>query len=356
MGITEGVTDRKAIRLGPLALRILARRRRWLRWLAVAFACLTAISALSHAHRRAIRPAEMPTVIVRHVIPAGRPIGSDDVELGVRAGSPGPGPFGRLEDAVGLVAVRGLRAGDWVTPEVAVSPLRYYGVAARVPRGMRAINLVVPSAEIFGGELAPMSRVDLLAAFEVDQDRAATTLLTSGIILRVRGRETVPPGGGRLGVGVEAARPGTVVEVAVAVPETWEREVALAQAFGHISLAVHPLASEGPHPDASGAVTLRRYLSLPPASAATMLPPPRGWPEPPGGATPSGARPQGGRTGYPYAAAPPRRSGQPAGVGPTPRWTVEVIEGAERSVEQVPRADSPEESESPPPASPARTR
>jgi len=327
-----GITDSRAVRLGPTALRILARRRRWLRWLAVALACLTALSALSHVHRRAaLRPAEVPVVLARRAVPAGRPIGMDDIGVGARALSPGPVPFGRVEDAVGLVAVRRLRTGDPVTPAVVMSPVRYYGVAARVPRGMRAVNLVVPSAEIFGGELAPMSRVDLLAAFEVGQDRGAAVVLTSGIVLRIHGRENVSPTGGRFGAAVDASRPATVVEVAVAVPEIREREVALAQAFGHLSLAVHPLAPEEPHPDMSGPVNLRRYLSLPPVSAAAAPAAP-GWP-----GLPPGAQPAPGRARYPSGPPLSRRSPLPQDAGEAPRWAVEVIEGGARSVEQVPR-------------------
>ncbi len=340
-------TERQAIRLGPMALRLLARRRRWLRWLAVALAGLTAASAISHAHRRgAVRPAEMPTVIVRHALPAGRPIGWSDVALETRQ-APGATSIVRVEDAVGRVPVRPLRAGEAVMPDVAVSPLRYYGVAARVPRGMRAVNLVVPSAETFGGELAPMSRVDLLAAFELGSERAAATLLTTGIVLRVlRGREAVPPAGGRLGAGLttELGRPGTVVEVAVAVPEAREREVALAQAFGRISIAVHPLAETPPRPDAPGVVDLRRYLGIPPTAPVPVPPPlPRGWPAAsPGRMTPLGAAGRSGRVGD--------------DAGQTPRWAVEVIEGAERSVEQVPRAGGSGGVDNSPPVPPARMR
>lgn len=331
--------DRKAMRLGPIAMRVLGRRRQWIRWLAVALAGVTAASAFSHSwHTGTARPAQVPVVIVRHAMRAGQPIRPADVEVVSRNARPGQPPFSRAEDAVGHVAVRGLRVGEDVTPDNAVPLLRYYGVAARVPYGMRAINLVVPSAATFGGELAPLSRVDLLGAFELGQERAAATLLTSGIVLRVvPSREALPPSGGRLETASpgETGRQGPPVEVEVAVPEGREREIALAQAFGRIFLAVHSLAAEAPHPEASGVVNLRRYLNLPPASSiAAPFSVSQGWP-----AAPSPGAGPAGHNGYPYPPARPYGAvaAPPDSVARTPLWTVEVIEGAARSIQRVPR-------------------
>ncbi len=331
----------KVIRLGPIALRILSRRRRWIRWLALALAGLTVFTAIAHVrHRGAVRPPEMPAVVIRHALRAGQPIRLVDVALESREESTaGPAPFRRIEDVLGRVAARRLGVHDPVTPENAVPPVRYYGVAARVPRSMRAVNLVVPSAAAFGGELAPLSRVDLLGAFELGQERAAATVLTSGIVLRVAtGRDA--PGGhdalGRDGQSLPGGRPGSLpgglVEVVVAVPEAREREVALAQAFGRVFLAVHSLSGEPASPGVSAAINLRTYLNLPPATSTPMAPS-QAWPLTLPVGTPSGVAAPGGRGGG-------RVTVRPDAVPSRPSWIVEVITGTgERSAEQVPLWD-----------------
>ena len=326
----------RAIRLGPTALRILGRRRRWLRWLAIALAGLTVLSAVSLVHHRGTGHPAAPAVVIRRAVRAGGPIGRADVGLAFRDSTTSTAPFGRIEDVIGRVAVRGLRPGESVTSENAVSPVRYYGVAARVPRGMRAVSLDVPTAAAFGGELAPLSRVDVLGAFEVGQDRAAATLLTSGIVLRVGpGRDTAPPA---------ATRQSGVVEVVVAVPADREREVALAQAFGRVFLAVHTLSAEPAPADTPAAISLRRYLNLPLTSPPPILPPPPGWAPPPaGGPGAAGSAAWSRGPASMHSAAAPARS-QPS--SPAPLWPVEVITGTgERSVEQVPRVDDRREPE-----------
>ncbi len=311
--------DREALPPGPMALRLLARRRRWLRRAAVALACLTAASALSQAgHRHASRPAGAAAVVARRALLPGQLIRPADLVVTAMERPPaGPVPLSSAEDAAGRIAVRGLQAGEAVTPLNAVPPLQYYGVSARIPPGMRAMNLVVPRSATFGGELAPLSRVDLLGAFEVGQERAAATLLTTGIILRVA------PGGA-----LDATRQAAFAEITVAVPPAREPEVALAQAFGRLFVAVHSVAAGASHAGAPGVVNLRRYLDLPPASPPPVLalpPAPPAWH--PGPGTPPA--PGGG-------AIPARPPARPR-AGAPPAWTVEVIRGAERSRTEVPR-------------------
>lgn len=252
---------------------------------------------------------------------------------------------------MGRVAGRTLRPEEPVTSENAVSPVRYYGVAARVPRGMRAVNLVVPAASTFGGELAPQSLVDVLVAFEVGEERVAATLLTSGIVLRVgSGRDAPPPPAGRLAAlpETQAGRPGSLVEVVVAVPEARGREVALAQAFGHIFLAVHALSAEAVASGPPTVVNLRNYLNLPSTPRAAMVPPLPGWRPPAAGMSQStigSGGVSGGSGGLSGGPQSPARSPGPATprsehVSQGPVWSVEVITGAgDRSVEQVPRED-----------------
>jgi Flp pilus assembly protein CpaB len=341
--VAGSVGDRKSIRPGPTTLRLLARRRRWLRWLAIALACLTAASAVVQLHDRPVpHGAGVVIVIARRTLRRGRSIRSSDLGTAVREGpAAGAAPFARPEDAVGRVAIRDLAAGEAVTPANTLSLLRYYGIAARVPRGMRAVDLVVPSAATFGGELAPGSRVDLVGAFNLGQDRIAASLLSTGIVLRAAwGRAAPSTPSARLGgVGGGAGEQQTsLVEVEVAVPASREREVALAQAFGRIFVAVHSLVAAASQAELSGSLDLRRYLGLPSVEApATALPQvPRVWPTGPF-MTP--------KTGNPARVAPTsvhnRKTSLPPVGGPrrAPMWTVEVIQGTQRSLTQVPRLD-----------------
>lgn len=323
----------KALPLGPIALRLLARRRRWIRWAAVALACLTAASALSQAgHRHASRPAGAAAVVARRALLPGQLIRPADLHVTAMERPPaGPAPLSSVEDAAGRVAVRGLRAGEAVTPLNAVPPLQYYGVSVRIPPGMRAMNLVVPRSATFGGELAPLSRVDLLGAFEVGQERAAATLLTTGIILRVAPGSGTPGGAGgqpAAGGALDPARQAAFAELVVAVPPAREPEVALAQAFGRLFVAVHSAAAGASHAGVPGAVNLRRYLDLPAAASPPVLalpPAPPAWHPGPGAL----AAPGGG-------AGPARPPIRPRADAP-PAWTVEVIRGGERSRTEVPR-------------------
>lgn len=324
---------------------------RWLRWTAVLLGVLAVLSALLQLlHREPARPALVPAVVTRHALRPGEVLRAADVEIVAReAGSlrgAGPAeimPFVRAEDAVGHVALRPLRRGEAVTPENAVPVLQYYGVSVRVPAGMRAVNLVVPSAATFGGELAPRTRVDLLGAFAVGRDRAAAVLLSPGIVLRILADRTPRPGGtARLnGPGVEETSSSAIpsVQIEIAIPEDREREVALAQAFGRIFLAVHPAGTGVPHPAPSAVLQLERYLEFPPEARSLLAPLPPIQPVLPGlpaGSAGAGARRRGENPSPP--AAP--HTGAPTSGGPSgpTLWPVEVIGGSERSVEIVPRA------------------
>ncbi len=323
-------------------------RRRWVWWAAFLLAGLVVLSGLSQLrHRGTAHSTAVPLVVARHPLRPGEMLRETDVEVvtgdaasAVRETGPAKGArFARAEDAVGRIALRGLRRGEVVTPGNAVPLLHYYGVSARVPPGMRAVNLVVPSAATFGGELTPQSRVDLLGAFAVGQDRAVATLLGSGIVLRVladRGNQST--GLARptaVNVPESAGQEGTRVEVEVAVPEVREREVILAQAFGRIFLTVHPAAAEAPHPAASGPLHLRRYLELPPEPRFSLPPVQTRLPQLPAASPAAGVRAE---SPYPPSAPQTGRSGVGKDVPGAALWTVEVIGGSGRSIETVPRA------------------
>ena len=294
----ERMSSSAVMRLGPLARRVLARRRRWLRWAAVGLAVLTLLTAAAQILHR----------------PAPR-----------------------------RLVVSGSAPARTAVP-------RLIGVADVVPPGMRAVSLVVPAAATFGGRLAPWSRVDILAAFDIGQDRAVRRIVASGIVLHVATERaasaaaTSPPA-------VEARLGGApVAEIALAVPAAREQEVVMAQAFGRVFLAVDPTnppplsTSGGPVPRAASAastdagLSLRRYLGLPetPASSAAapgwmisppVLPPapPLAWPA----TTRGGPRMP---VTLPRAASP---SSDTRSDVPHTEAAVEMIEGTARTVVEV---------------------
>ena len=246
----ERMSSNTAMRLGPLALRLLARRRRWLRWAAIGLAVLTLLSAMGQIRHR---------------------------------------PAPRRSGVSGTMRVQ------------PAAPPRIIGVADVVPRDMRAVNLIVPEAATFGERLAPGSRVDVLAAFDMGQDRAVRRVVTSGVVLHVT-RQAAPvaapysPPSGRVGrVGAAA-----VDEVALAVPAAREREIVMAQAFGRVFLAVEPMNTPPALPPTAGrprsssadtALLLRGYVGLPAATMSSVAapgwvgalpgpPPVLGWPVP----------------------------------------------------------------------------
>jgi Flp pilus assembly protein CpaB len=295
----ERASNNAAVRLGPLARRLLARRRRWLRWAAIALAALTILSAASQLHHR----------------PPARRTGTPADRARVRTPAP-----------------------------------RFDGVAGVVPPGMRAVNLIVPAAATFGGRLAPWSRVDVLAAFDVGQERAVRRVLTSGLVLHVTSQfapaaagapSPLSPADGRFG-------PAPVAEVTLAVPVAREREVVMAQAFGRMFVAVEPTIGEPqakqtvrPHErsataplPADDALSLRRYLDLPAATSPVAGAPP---PLPT-----SGSLPPLPALPWPPGAVP--RPGAPADVSrdsarrPDARRgdvTIEVIEDTTRTLVEV---------------------
>lgn len=279
----ERGSGKAVMRLGPLAQRLLARRRRWLRWAAIALAALTILCAAAQLHRR-------------------------------------PAPRGT-----------GTTAGN--VPTQAPAP-RVYGVAGVVPPGMRAVNLILPAAATFGARLAPGSRVDLLAAFDAGQDRAVRRVLASGIVLHVAPQSATGPTGVPSVAPSADGRFGTagVAELALAVPEAREREIALAQAFGRMFVAVEPAGpgvSSAAPPPPDDALSLRHYLGFPSGAPATAVPA-------------AFARGSGGLPALPAVPAVPwslgesARPAMPADPGAhRDAVTVEVIEGTTRTVVEV---------------------
>ncbi|HEV2439487.1 MAG TPA: RcpC/CpaB family pilus assembly protein [bacterium] len=292
----ERASSNTAMRLGPLARRLLARRRRWLRWAAIAVAALAALSVMAQlGHRPAPRRTTVP-VAVRGSIPAPR-----------------------LHD-----------------------------VAAQVPAGMRAVNLIVPVAETFGGRLVPRSRVDVFAAFDVGQDRVVRRVLVSGIVLRITPQlspsgaalpPVSPPADGRFSTAPFA-------EILLAVPASREREVVLAQAFGRVFVTVGPAAIDAPSngrtrgpreraaitPPFEGPLSLRSYLGLPPTAVPAVAPPaliPVSAGVPPVPGFPGGAAPRA------MSAADVARGAARASTRRDGRLAVEVIEGTSKSLAEV---------------------
>lgn len=281
--------------LGPLARRLLARRRHWLRWVAIALAALTILSAAAQLRHR--------PVVRRPRAPLG----------GVRPPAPAP------------------QAG---------------GGAPQLPAGMRIMNLVVPAAAVFGGRLPPFARVDLLAAFDAGPDRFVRRVVASGLVLYVSSQSRTAGSGAPAPFsgpdGRFAAAP--VAGLSIAVPAAAEREIVMAQAFGRLFVALRPGSDETaahgacggcdrrvPGPPESGAsLSMRRYLGLPASTPApSPAPMPSGWlPAPPlpwAGLVPGPSRSWGATRG---PARPPdiRRAGR----------NVEVIEDTTRRVTRVP--------------------
>jgi len=344
--------SRRPVILGAATRTLLIRRRKWIRWLAILVAAFAVISiVLQFHHSRTSRHPLYPAAVVRHAIHAGQVLGKSDVEM-VMMDTELPGLMSpvRSPDIAGRVAVRDLGVGDYITADATEPFAQYFGISAHVPPGMRAVNLVVPSAEIFGGDLAPLSRVDVLGAFEVGQDRAAATLLTSGIVLRIAETPTRRPSeiGRASGPLAQETGQAAPVEIEVAVPEATERQIVLAQAFGRILLAVHP-ATEPVHAAAAGVLNLRKYLDLPPASRMPVITAARPSISP----TPTfpsaghtSANVPGPRTAASHVSSAKARSsgGSPApatgGTYPAATdWVVEMIRGGTRSLEMVPRSD-----------------
>jgi len=328
--------DGRVIRLGPLALKILAQRRRWVRWIAVSVLLIAIASAIGHVHRRVgARAAAVPILVARRLLRPGQVVGAGDLRLVARPSGPAGASVLRYvpEDVAGQVVVRAIAPGEAITRHDLVPVLQYYGVAARVPAGMRALDLVVPSPATFDGELVPGSRVDLLGAFEPERGQGFVTVLAPGTVLHVAAsRDTVASGSGRVAVaGLSVAEGSSSAELEVAVPRDHERELVLAEAFGRVFVAVHPTARVASGEAPFGVLGLLPYLGatgrtgaapVPSALVARLAP-----------ARPAAGRPRGSVAG-PQAAGlhPPARPGSV--------WIVDVIEGGERTEEAVPRADS----------------
>ncbi len=311
-------SDDRVIRLGPLAVRILARRRRWLRWAAIALLALACWSAISHARRgNAARSAATPVLIARRPVRSGRVLAPADLQVVWRSGAGERAvPPARLAGAVGQVALRSFEPGEPVAPEDLVPAVRYYGIAARVPSGMRAVSLVVPSAATFAGELAPRSRVDLIGAFEPARGQGVATLLATGVVLRV----TAASAPSRVVLSASTGSGGGApAQIEIAIPSDREREIVLAEAFGRIFITAHPLGAEPPSAQDGGPVALGSYLRLMPEAPPAV---PR---------ASAGPRPGAVRAA---AVSPPPRALQISGVrapaAPPAAWTVDVIEGDHR--------------------------
>jgi len=323
--------DGRVIRLGPRAIEMLARRRRWVRWVAAAVLLMAVLSAAGHLRRYATRrAATVPVLVARRALHRGQALRAGDVRLvpdAPGAALTGAGP--RPEDVTGRVVTREVAPGEMVTGHDVAPAVQYYGVAARVPAGMRALDLVLPPQAVFGGELAPGTRVDLLGAFAPERGQGFVTLLAAGTVLRVTAaRDPVPSGVPRAALGpVGGAGSGSTVELEVAIPREQERELVLAQAFGRIYVAARPVAR-----DAAGTAGVLRLL------------PYLGAPEQ-GPAVPVVARSPIMPVGVP--ATPPRAGesvsrtpGAMPGPHPSAVWTVDVIEGDHRTAETVPRVES----------------
>jgi len=325
--------DGRVMGFGPLALQLLARRRRWFRWAAVGVLLMIIASAVAHVHRRPpARTAVVATVVTRRLLEPGHVLRASDLRVVPDVlGAAGAGArLLQVTDAVGQVVVREIARGEAVANRDVVPALRYYGIGARVPPGMRALTLVVPPAAAFGGELFPGSRVDVIGAFNPERGQGFVTPLTTGIVLAVAAaRDRAAPGSGRIAVaGVPVGQASASVDVEIAVPRDREREIVLAQAFGRIFVAVHPAPADAPGEAVSGTLRLLPYLGVSRGGTGGRPVPEYVGAAPPGGAAVRLRAPAAGSD-----TVPARPQGSNA-----PMWVVDVIEGDARIGEAVPRA------------------
>ncbi len=318
--------DGRVIRLGPRALEILARRRRWIRWVAAAVLLLAVLSAAGHFLRHTTpRAATVPVLVARRALHRGQVLRAADLRpVSDAPGAAATGPRPRPEDLTGRVVTRDLASGEIVTGRDVAPAVQYYGVAARVPAGMRALDLVLPPQAVFGGELAPGTRVDLLGAFAPERGQGFVTLLGAGTVLRIAEvRDPAPSGVSRAVVGPAQ---GSAVELEVAIPRERERELVLAQAFGRVYVAARPVVRDAA--GIAGVLRLLPYLgaakqrpAVPLIARSPVMPV----------VTPALTPRPGGSPGRTPVAMPVPR--------PAPVWTVDVIEGGHRAEESVPRAE-----------------
>lgn len=288
-------------------------------------------SAVAHVHRRPpARTVVVPSLVTRRLLRPGHVLRASDLRVVPDpVGAAGTGArSAQVTDVVGQVVVREIARGAAVASRDLVPALRYYGVGARVPPGMRALTVVVPPSATFGGELVPGSRVDLIGAFDPERGQGFATLLTTGVVLQVAARDPAAPGAGRIAVaGVPVAQASGSVDVEIAVPRDREREIVLAQAFGRIFVAAHPAPADAPGEAVPGTLRLLPYLGVSRGGTGPLTP------------AYIGAAPVGGTaarlrvTTAGSETAPTRPQGPAA-----PMWVVDVIEGDARMGEAVPRA------------------
>lgn len=89
------------------------------------------------------------------------------------------GVLTRAEDAVGLVTLTGLRAGEPITDTRIAPATQAAQVAAAVPAGRRAVSVPYQAARAAGGLVRPHDRVDLLVSFDFGaRDAAETSVFT----------------------------------------------------------------------------------------------------------------------------------------------------------------------------------
>jgi pilus assembly protein CpaB len=203
----------------------------WGAALAVAVLTATVVAGdLAALHRRAadLGP-ERDALVADHDLPVGTTVRARDIRTRkIRRSQLPPGVVERARDVEGRVVTVAVLSGEYVTSRN-LAPRRRTGLDGVVPRGMRAMRIVVTDA------LRPRAgaAVDVLASYDpsaAEANGTDTTVVVADGVLVLDTDTRAASGNGRAGA----------FGVTVLVDPEQARELADAQANGVVTLALVP--------------------------------------------------------------------------------------------------------------------
>lgn len=171
-------------------------------------------------HQASVRPQTKRVIAVAAALQPGTALTADNLtEINWPVSVPLDGLIEKKDDAIGRVLIYAMEANEPVLKRT-LAPSGSYGLAAKIPDGMRATSVKTNEVTDVAGFLFPGSHVDVLVTLRGDGNASVTRTVLQNVQVLATGTKTDPDPNGK---------PENVTVVTLLVTPEESEKLALAQ-------------------------------------------------------------------------------------------------------------------------------